>query len=50
MTTREGRATSSVQLPERLTPSTGYQRPPRELSTYVPDYTAELMAKEAKAS
>ena len=39
-----------VDLPERLTPTSGYQRPPRELSTYVPDHTATLMAEEAKAS
>ena len=39
-----------VELPERLTPTSGYQRPPRELSTYVPDHTAKLMAEEAKAS
>jgi polyphosphate kinase len=39
-----------VELPERLTSKTGYQRPPRELSTYVPDHAATLMAKEAKAS
>ena len=39
-----------VELPERLTPTTGYQRPPRELSSYVPDYAATLMAEEAKAS
>jgi polyphosphate kinase len=41
---------SQVELPERLTSKTGYQRPPRELSTYVPDYAATMMAKEAKAS
>ena len=39
-----------VDLPERLTTTTGYQRPPRELSTYVPDHAAKLMAEEAKAS
>jgi polyphosphate kinase 2 len=40
-----------VELPERLAPATtGYQRPPRELSSYVPDHAAELMAKSAKAS
>jgi polyphosphate kinase len=39
-----------VELPERLTPSSnGYQRPPRELSTYVPDHAAALMAKEQAA-
>jgi polyphosphate kinase len=40
-----------VELPERLTPSSsGYQRPPRELSTYVPDRAGKLMAEEAEAS
>ena len=39
-----------VDLPERLTATSGYQRPPRELSTYVPDRAAELMAEERKAS
>ena len=39
-----------VELPERLIPTRGYQRPPRELSTYVPDYAGTLMAKEAKES
>jgi polyphosphate kinase 2 len=39
-----------VELPARLTSTTGYQRPPRELYTYVPDHTAKLMAQEAKAS
>jgi polyphosphate kinase len=32
-----------VQLPERLTSTSNYQRPPRELSTYVPDHTASLV-------
>jgi polyphosphate kinase len=31
-----------VQLPKRLTPTSNYQRPPRELSTYVPDHVASL--------
>ena len=39
-----------VELPERPTPTTGYQRRPRELSTYVPDHAATLMAEEAKSS
>jgi polyphosphate kinase 2 len=39
-----------VELPDRLTTTSGYQRPPRELSTYVPDHAAKLMADEAKAS
>jgi polyphosphate kinase len=33
-----------VQLPERLTSTSNYQRPPRELSTYVPDYAASLLS------
>ncbi len=32
-----------VDLPTRLTASTGYQRPPRELSTYVPDIVGSLL-------
>ena len=32
-----------LALPKRPQ-STGYERPPRELSTYVPDHAAELMA------
>jgi hypothetical protein len=39
-----------VELPERLTTTSGYERPPRELTTYVPDHAARLMTKEAKAS
>ena len=31
-----------VELPQRLTSTNNYQRPPRELSTYVPDYAATL--------
>jgi hypothetical protein len=34
---------SQVQLPERLTSNSDYQRPPRELSTYVPDHAASLL-------
>jgi hypothetical protein len=30
-----------IELPERP-PSTGYQRPPRDLQTYVPDHAATL--------
>ncbi|MEV8562678.1 polyphosphate kinase 2 [Streptomyces sp. NPDC051917] len=30
-----------LELPERP-PSTGYERPPRDLQTYVPDHTAQL--------
>ena len=36
-----------VQLPERLTSTSNYQRPPRELSTYVPDYAGSLLEREA---
>jgi polyphosphate kinase 2 len=36
-------APPEVEMPSRLTSSTGYQRPPRELSTYVPDHVAVLM-------
>ncbi|HET7475862.1 MAG TPA: polyphosphate kinase 2 [Dermatophilaceae bacterium] len=32
-----------VHLPDRLTPTANYQRPPRELSTYVPDHVATLI-------
>ena len=32
-----------VELPKRLPASENYQRPPRELSTYVPDHAAPLM-------
>ena len=32
-----------LELPKRPA-SKGYERPPRELSTYVPDYAADLMA------
>ncbi|MET1007761.1 MAG: polyphosphate kinase 2 [Propionibacteriaceae bacterium] len=34
---------SSVDLPERLTSTENYHRPPRELSTYVPDHAASLI-------
>ncbi len=34
-----------VELPERLTPSSDYVRPPRELSKYVPDFAATLLAR-----
>jgi hypothetical protein len=30
-----------LELPERP-PSTGYERPPRDLQTYVPDHAASL--------
>jgi polyphosphate kinase 2 len=32
-----------VELPDRLVHSSNYQRPPREFSTYVPDYVASLL-------
>ena len=34
---------SPVELPDRLDQSSTYQRPPRELSTYVPDHVASLL-------
>ena len=38
-----------VNLPKRLPASENYQRPPRELSTYVPDHVTQLMGDpEAK--
>jgi polyphosphate kinase len=36
-----------VELPQRLTSTSNYQRPPRELSTYVPDYAATLVGQGA---
>ena len=36
-----------VELPQRLTSTSNYQRPPRELSTYVPDYAASLIGQGA---
>jgi polyphosphate kinase 2 len=32
-----------VELPERLTPTSNYMRPPRENFNYVPDYSANLL-------
>jgi polyphosphate kinase len=32
-----------VKLPERLTPSSSYRRPPREKFNYVPDYASTLL-------
>jgi polyphosphate kinase len=32
-----------VHLPDRLTPTSNYQRPPRESFNYVPDYAAKLL-------
>ena len=37
----------SVELPQRLTSTNNYQRPPRELSTYVPDFAATLIGDGA---
>jgi polyphosphate kinase len=34
---------TEVQLPKHLESSTSYRRPPRELTTYVPDHVAHLM-------
>ena len=34
-----------VELPDRLTGGSDYQRPPRELATYVPDHAATLATK-----
>ncbi len=36
-----------LDLPARP-PGTGYQRPPRELNTYVPDYAAQLVSRAAR--
>ena len=36
-----------VQLPERLISTSNYQRPPRELSSYVPDHAAKLLDQRA---
>ena len=33
-----------IEVPERPRP-TGYQRPPREHTTYVPDHVAKLLAQ-----
>jgi polyphosphate kinase len=37
-----------IELPDRPAPSSGYVRPPRELSTYVPDHVAQLMGDREK--
>jgi polyphosphate kinase len=37
-----------IRLPERPAPSSGYERPPRELSTYVPDHVATLTGDKEK--
>ena len=36
-------AAPQVELPERLTPASDYQRPPREKFNYVPDYADTLL-------
>ena len=36
-----------VKLPKRLVSTSNYQRPPRELSTYVPDHAATLLDERA---
>ncbi len=42
-------AQPKITLPDRPAPSTGYVRPPRELSTYVPDHVAQLIGdKESR--
>jgi polyphosphate kinase 2 len=38
----------SVKLPKRLSASGNYHRPPRELSTYVPDHVNQLMGDPEK--
>ena len=38
-----------VHLPERPAASSGYDRPPRELSTYVPDHVASLRGDPEKS-
>jgi polyphosphate kinase len=35
--------TTEVELPERMTATSGYVRPPRDASKYVPDHTASLL-------
>ncbi|MBD8060368.1 polyphosphate kinase 2 [Cellulomonas sp. JH27-2] len=37
-----------IELPDRPAPSGGYDRPPREMSTYVPDHAAVLMGDREK--
>jgi hypothetical protein len=33
-----------VDLPTRLVPTSSYERPPRELATYVPDHASSLIS------
>ena len=37
-----------IHIPDRPPQSSGYERPPRELSTYVPDHVLELMGDPEK--
>jgi hypothetical protein len=37
-----------VRLPERPSSTTGYERPSRELSTYVPNHVAKLLGDPEK--
>jgi len=37
-----------IHLPDRPAPSSGYERPPRDLSTYVPDQAARLQGDREK--
>ncbi len=39
-----------VELPKRLSSNSDYRRPPRELSTYVPDHVASLLGDPEKDS
>jgi len=39
-----------VHLPKRLPASENYQRPPRELSHYVPDHVSQVMGDPEKSS
>jgi hypothetical protein len=34
---------AKVELPKRMTTTSGYVRPPRDESSYVPDHTASLL-------
>ena len=45
----EVRGEPEVRLPRRLISTSNYQRPPRELSTYVPDHAATLLDERAGA-
>ncbi|MGC5165912.1 polyphosphate kinase 2 [Luteimicrobium sp. DT211] len=43
-------AGEEVELPDRPAPSRGYERPPRELSTYVPDAALALLGDPERSS